>query len=262
MRLTIGCTTRPFADSPISEACRRIAQAGFSDVGLFFDTGISSESTTAEVRVTRKVAEDAGLTPSLLLAHVELQLGYEAALTRFLQLIDHAHTLGAAWLLELGLADPTLGEQYFALMRAAAPHAAAAGVGISLKPHGGLTLTVDDLVSAHGQVSHPAFGICYDPGNIIYYSKGARLPETDIDRIAPLVTTGIIKDCILRNGEPDVMITAGEGLVDFEAVLHGLVRNGFRGPLYVECVGGKTHAEIDANARRTREFVESILARA
>jgi sugar phosphate isomerase/epimerase len=55
------------------------------------------------------------------------------------------------------------------------------------------------------------------------------------------------------------MITPGEGLVDFPAVLSALVTGGFRGPLYLECVGGATVDEIDANVRRTLSFVRDLL---
>jgi len=144
-------------------------------------------------------------------------------------------------------------------LRRTAPHAEQAGVRITLKPHGGITLTVEDLARAHREVGHRAFGICYDPGNLIYYTKGARRPETGIAAIAPAVSTVIIKDCVLRDGEPDVMVTPGEGLVDFRRVLGGLVDAGFQGPLYVECVGGKSPDEIDANLRATRTFVAEIL---
>jgi sugar phosphate isomerase/epimerase len=129
-----------------------------------------------------------------------------------------------------------------------------------MKPHGGICLTVQDLMDVHASIDHPAFGICYDPGNLIYYTKGAERPEPNIARIAPLVTTAIIKDCIVRDGVPDVAITPGEGWVDFRAVLGGLVAGGFGGPLYLECVGGKELAEIDANVRRAKGYIEDILA--
>ena len=83
----------------------------------------------------------------------------------------------------------------------------------------------------------------------------------DIDRVAPLVTVGIIKDCIVQDDKPDVMITPGEGWVDFEAVFGGLVGGGFGGPLYLECVGGSTPQEIDQNVLRTRGFVNALLER-
>ncbi len=93
------------------------------------------------------------------------------------------------------------------------------------------------------------------------YTKGELRPEPDIARVAPTVNTGIIKDCIVKDGVPDVMVTAGEGLVDFDKVLGGLVKGGFRGPLYVECVGGKELNEIDKNVKSTLKFVSDILAK-
>ena len=109
-------------------------------------------------------------------------------------------------------------------------------------------------------MGHSAFGICYDPGNIIYYTKGALRPETDINAIAPRVTTAIVKDCIVKDGEPDVMVTPGEGSVDFERVVGRLVAGGFVGPLYVECVGGSTLNEINANVESTLKFVRDVLS--
>ena len=74
------------------------------------------------------------------------------------------------------------------------------------------------------------------------------------------MTTTIIKDCVVENGEPDVMVTPGEGLVDFKKVLDGLGAGGFDGPLYVECVGGTRLDEINANIKSTLKFVTDILA--
>ena len=42
-----------------------------------------------------------------------------------------------------------------------------------------------------------------------------------------------------------VMVTAGDGLVEFHAVLSGLVGGGFDGPLYVECVGSEDPVAVD-----------------
>ena len=80
--------------------------------------------------------------------------------------------------------------------------------------------------------------------------------------MASRVTTAIIKDCVVENGKPDVMVTPGDGLVDFEKVLGRLVAGGFDGPLYVECVGGTTLDEINQNVGATLRFVGDILAEA
>ena len=145
-------------------------------------------------------------------------------------------------------------------MRQASEHAQQAGVNITMKPHGGISLTADDLATAHEKVNHPAFGICFDPGNIIYYTKGDLRPETDVAEVASIVTTGIVKDCVVEDGKPDVMVTAGDGLVDFYAVLSGLVGGGFDGPLYVECVGSEAVDEVDRDTAFTLGYAKGILA--
>jgi sugar phosphate isomerase/epimerase len=259
MELTMGCTTRPFRDVSFAEACRRIAAAGYTDVAVF--AGITPDSSREEVLAVRQIASDAGLAPSMLLAHALLDLGLEPAIAAYKQLVDHAVALGAAWLLDLGTSQEVFLGRYVALMKRVAPYAGSAGIGISVKPHGGITRTSDDLVVLCSQVNHPAFRICYDPGNIIYYTQGAERPTDHISRVAPLVTTGIIKDCVVRDGVPDVLITPGEGWVDFHGVLSGLVGAGFRGPLYLECVGGETIDEIDRNVQATWQYVAEILAR-
>jgi sugar phosphate isomerase/epimerase len=187
----------------------------------------------------------------MLLAHAQLDQGIEKAVADYRRLIDTAALLGAKWLLDLGSSQIERRAAYIATMRQVAPYAHQAEIGISLKPHGGITLTTPDLIAIHHEVDHPAFGISYDPGNIIYYTKGEERPLMHVREVAPLVTTVIIKDCVLDKGKPDVLVTPGEGWVDFPAVLSALASGGFCGPLYVECVGGETLDEIDENVRRT-----------
>ncbi len=260
MELTVGCLTRPYGTLlPFAEICQHIAAAGYTHVGLGVGV-VTSESTREEVLAVRQAALDAGVAPSMLLASSKIDRGLEEAQADYVRLIDNTALVGAQWILELGTNRLDLRADYIELMRRMSPLAEQAGIGITMKPHGGITLTAQNLIDIHGQVNQAAFGICYDPGNIIYYTKGEMRPETDLDVIAPLVTTAIIKDCIVEDGTPDVMLTPGEGLVDVQAVFAGLVQGGFRGPLYLECVGGKTVDEIDADIRRTLPFVRGILA--
>ena len=74
------------------------------------------------------------------------------------------------------------------------------------------------------------------------------------------MTTGIIKDCVVEDGKSDVMVTAGDGLVDFYAVLSGLVGGGFDGPLYVECVGSDAPDAVDRDIAFTLGYTKGILA--
>ena len=263
MKHTIGCTSRPYESITFAEACDHISAAGYPDVAVFANAGqnpIRADSTSSEVRATSRAAANAGLMPSAVMGSVRfLNEGLEVCLDDYKRLIDNAAALGAKWLLDCGTSNEVHYSTYYELMCRAAPHAAQAGVNIALKPHGGISLTVQDLIKAEQEVRHPAFGICYDPGNIIYYTNGELRPEADISAIAPKVTTMIVKDCVVQDGKPDVMVTPGDGLVDFKQVLDGLTEGGFDGPLYVECVSGSTLDEIDANIESTLQFVKGVL---
>jgi len=60
-----------------------------------------------------------------------------------------------------------------------------------------------------------------------------------------------------KHGE--VMITPGTGLVDFRRIFAILAEAGFSGPCWVECLGGKTVAEINAEAAKTRRFISDLV---
>lgn len=259
MTTIIGCTTRPY-DSVLAfeQTCEHIAAAGYTDVAVF-GKALNSKSSDDKVAGVRNAAANAGVAPSMLLVGSDLTGTLEHAVDDYKRLIDNATALGAQWLLDLGTGKEAQYANYFEMMRQVASHAQAAGIGITMKPHGGISLTVDDLIRANDQVDHPAFGICYDPGNIIYYTQGKLRPEPFVETIAPITSTFIIKDCVIIDGKPDVMVTPGNGLVDFDKVIGGLVANGFDGPCYLECVSGKTLEEIDHAVSASRVFIKQIL---
>ena len=85
-------------------------------------------------------------------------------------------------MLDLGTGDQERFELYFELMRRAAPLAAEAGLGITMKPHGGISLTSENLREAHARVGHPAFaGPCY-----VECVGGDDLPAIDRNLAFPL----------------------------------------------------------------------------
>ena len=259
----IGSTTRPYSKLTYEEAFERIAAAGYSDVAVFANAGhmpVHADSTSAEVAAVRQAAESAGVVPSMLLARAVLDEGLEAAVDDYRRLIDNAADLGASWLLELGTGKEEFFDIYFELMSQAAVWAHERGLKITMKPHGGISLTAEHLLAAHQRVGHPAFGISFDPGNIIYYTVGERRPEADVGAVAPTVSTFIVKDCIVKDGKADVMVNAGDGLVDFRDVLSQLRESGFSGPLYVECVGGSEPSDVDRDLAYTLGFVRGVLS--
>lgn len=259
---TLGCTTRPYSSVDFSTACRHIADAGYTDVALFGNSdgpAVGSDSPPDYVAERRRIANDAGLTPSMVIGGMKVAEGVEAAASDYFKLIDAVAAVGGTFLLDCGTDDTERIDDYLAVMRRAAAHAASVGVQITMKPHGGITLTVEHLTKIHEAVDHPAFGICFDPGNIIYYTKGKRRPEPDAPAIASRTNSAIIKDCIVEGDTPEVWVNPGEGLVDFPAVLGGLVAGGFTGPLYLECVAQGTIEQVNRHAAAARGFVATIL---
>ena len=220
---------------------------------------MGSHSPADSIAERRRIAGDAGLKPSMVIGGMKLAEGAEAATTDYLKLIDAVASLGATFLLDCGTDDSARLDDYLTVMRRAAAHADSAGIQITMKPHGGITLTVEHLTNIHEAVAHPAFGICFDPGNIIYYTHGEHRPEPDAPAIAARTNSAIIKDCVVNDGVPDVMVTPGHGLVDFDAVLGGLISGGFTGPLYLECVAEGSIDQINRDVAASRVFVEGIL---
>ena len=264
MKWKLGATTRPWHESSFDEACAAIAEAGYTDVAIYANKGViplRADSSPEEIEETLATVERYGLTPSMLLGGLNLGGDIEESIENYRRLIDVAAQAGATYLLNTGVTDPAVYDRYFETMRRTAPYAGEKGVEIQLKPHGGIGLTGKGLREAAERVGHPAFTICYDPGNIIFYTKGEARPEPDVHDVAPLVTSCIIKDCIVVDGKPDVWIQPTTGWVDFESVLGTLIEAGFEGPFYVECLGGHEKGDIDRRAKETYDWLVELLGK-
>lgn len=264
MQLALGATTRPWNQWSFEEACGAIAAAGYTDVAPFAHGGkvpLTAESTPEEIAAVRKVVDAAGLEPSMLITRMRLSDPLEEAIADYRKTIDVAAAAGVTWAMNCGCSQPELYEKYNALFRACAPYAAAKGVRLVMKPHGGNGLTGQLMRTVVEAVDHPNFSICYDPGNIIYYTQGEQRPEPDVHDIKEHVSICIIKDCVVVDSKPDVNILPGTGWVKFDSVLGSLAEAGFRGPLYVECLGGTTWDDINSRARQTYEYIADIVAR-
>jgi len=187
----------------------------------------------------------------------DLQAPTDEAVSAFGRSIAHAAALGARYVLTGGAMDEALYEKYYDVTRACCDIAAGHKVGIALKPHGGCGATADDLRRAVDTIDRPNFSICYDPGNIYYYT-GQRA-EDDLPRVVQHVSCMCIKD--ERGGvHGEVMITPGTGVVDFARIFTILTQAGFDGPCWIECLGGGSVEEINAEAVQAKQFLDGVLA--
>ncbi|MEN6336264.1 MAG: neutral/alkaline non-lysosomal ceramidase N-terminal domain-containing protein, partial [Phycisphaerales bacterium] len=130
------------------------------------------------------------------------------------------------------------------------------GMGISVKPHGGLNATGPQCRKTVEFVGNRNFGIWYDPGNIFYYSDGKLDPVDDAPSVDGLVMGMSVKDF---KPPKNVDVTPGTGMVDFPAVFAKLQAGGFKkGPLVVECLEPNDLRHTLAEAKKAREFLENL----
>lgn len=261
MEMQLGCMNRPWWHLPLDQTLASIAGAGFSLVQFCAQQGkhlIRADSTDEELEQLRQALDTAGLTFDMIATGVDSSLSVAEAIGQYEKILAGIAKLGGKYLLSCGVMDESLYEKYYEILREACPIAAAYNVEMQLKPHGGVGATAEGLLEALERVDQPNFSISYDPGNILYYT--GLHPETDLPKIVAHVKSICIKD--ERGGiKGDVTITPGSGDVDFDIIFAILRDANFTGPGWIECVGGETPEQIDAEARKAKAFLEEVLQR-
>jgi hydroxypyruvate isomerase len=174
-------------------------------------------------------------------------------------LVDYCALCACQNLLLGGTTDEKLVQPYYKVVAECCDYAASKGVGLSVKPHGGQNSTGPQCRKLIDQVGHQNFRLWYDPGNIYYYSDGKLDPADDAATVDGLVVGMSVKDFVPPK---EVMVTPGDGRVNFPAVFGILQKGGFtRGPLIVECLARGDTAKITAEAKKARLFLEALTGR-
>ncbi len=258
----IGCYTRPWAQYEYRVALDAIAEAGYKYAGLMTAKGknglVLSVVTTPEeaAQVAEEVKKRNLKVVSVYGGDIPVAKSLEAGIEGLKRLIDNCAACGTMNLLMGGIGDEKLYQPYYTAIRECCDYAAAKGMGISVKPHGGLNATGPQCRKTVEFVGNKNFGIWYDPGNIFYYSDGKLNPVDDAPSVNGLVMGMCIKDFKLPKS---VDVTPGTGLVDFAAVLAKLKAGGFKsGALVVECLEPGDLAHALAEAQKTRQFLENL----
>ncbi len=259
----IGCYTRPWAQFEYPAALDAIAEAGFKYAGLMTTKSknnlvISVETSIDEARKVGEECKKRGLkVPSVYGGDIPVGESLKAGVEGLKKLIDNCAAVGAENLMMGGVGDEKLYEVYFKAIAECCPYAAEKGLGISMKPHGGLNSTGPQCRKAVEVVGHKNFRIWYDPGNIFYYSDGKLDPVDDAATVDGRVVGMSVKDY-----EPPkkVDLTPGTGKVDFSKVMARLRQGGFTsGPLIIECLAPGDLGSLLAEAKKARQFVESLV---
>ena len=258
----IACYTRPWAQYEYRVALDAIAEAGYKYVGLMTAKAkknlVLSVDTTPEeaAQVAEEVKKRNLKVVSVYGGDIPVAKSLEAGIEGLKKLIDNCAACGTMNLLMGGTGDQKLYEPYYTAIRECCDYAAAKGMGISVKPHGGLNATGPQCRKTVEFVGNKNFGIWYDPGNIFYYSDGKLNPVDDAPGVNGLVMGMCIKDF---KPPKSVDVTPGTGLVDFAAVLAKLKAGGFKGgALVVECLEPGDLAHTLAEAKKVRQLLQNL----
>lgn len=261
-RWQIGCYTRPWAKYDYREALDAIAEAGFKYAGLMTTntkTGlvISVDTTPEEAEQVGREAKKRGLQiPSVYGGDIPVGKSLKAGVEGLRKLIDNCKACGATNLMMGGVGNEKLYDVYYKAIAECCDYAAEKGIGISVKPHGGLNATGPQCRKTIEMVNHKNFRVWYDPGNILFYSDGKLDPVADAASIDGLVVGVSIKD---YKPPKNVAVTPGTGKVDFAGVLARLKQGGFTGgPLIVECLEPGDLQQTLAEAKKARQFLEEL----
>lgn len=258
----IGCYTRPWAQYDYRVALDAIAEAGYQYVGLMTTRSKSgfviTKDTTPEeaARIAEEIKQRNLKVASVYGNEIPVGESLEAGIRGLRRLIDNCAACGTVNLLMGGVGDERLYGPYYKAIAECCDYAAEKGMGISVKPHGGLNATGPECRKTVELVGNKNFGIWYDPGNIFYYSDGKLNPVDDAPSVNGLVMGMSVKDF---KPPKNVDVTPGTGRVDFPAVFARLQAGGFKsGSLVVECLEPGDLAHTLAEARKTREFLENL----
>jgi len=262
-RWQIGCYTRPWAKYDYRVGLDGIAEAGFKYAGLM--TAKSGNNLVISVSTTPEEAAEVGeevkkrglKVPSVYGGGIPVDKSLEAGIEGLKKLIDNCAACGCKKLMMGGTGSKDLHERYYKAVAECCDYAAEKGMGISVKPHGGLNATGPQCRKTIETVGHKNFRIWYDPGNIFYYSNAELDPIADAATVDGLVIGMCIKD---YKHPKNVAITPGTGQVDFPNVLARLKQGGFkRGALVIECLEPGDLKKTLAEAKKARQFVEQLV---
>lgn len=267
-RFQVACMTLPYSAFPLARALDGIKAAGYK----FVAWGTTHRENGKDVPVLAPDAPPAGakelaarcrglgLEPVMMFSTVypEAKDGFDVLKARLLQ----AGAAGVPQVLTFGHTKGGNRGVWVERFKKLAPIAADQNVTLVVKQHGGETGTGAACAAITREVGHPNVKVNYDAGNVLDYLDQDPIP--DIKLCADEVRSFCIKDH--RNWPADEDCGPGFGEIDHYRLLHPVAFTGRTMPLACENIFAPLvprptrPEEVDALARRAREFLEVVIA--
>ncbi len=265
-RFQIACMTLPYSQYPLARALEGIRSAGFQYVAWGTSHREAGESkpvpvmaVDAPVGKAKELGQrcrDLGLTPVMMFSTIypEDAKGLEVLTHRFKQ----AAAAGIPHVLTFGHTDGNNRKVWVERFKLLGPIARDLGVVLVVKQHGETGQVTGEIVR---EVNDAGIRVNYDAGNVMDYTKGQVNPLEDVKTCAELIHSFCIKDHRMFPVNQDC--GPGLGEIDHYRLLANVANTGREMPLACENISApKLRAsqpeEIDALARRAREFLELV----
>lgn len=264
-----ACMTLPYRQFPLQRALEGIKAAGYSHVAwgtTHAEEGddhvpvMAADAPPAKAKELGQRCRDMGLRPVMMFSGIypENPKGLEVLTQR----VKQASAAGIMHVLTFGHTKGGNRELWVKRFKQLGPIAKDHDVTIVVKQHGGETGTGEACAEIVREVDHPNIWVNYDAGNVMDYLNLDPIP--DIQKCAKEVRSFCIKDH--RNWPQDQDCGPGYGEIDHYKLLAPVAFTGRKMPLAYENIFAPAVARpsepegVDALARRSREFVETVIA--
>ena len=268
-RFQVACMTLPYSAFSFERALTGIRSAGYAYVAWGVNhrdaNGANKPLLPVDAppadasRLARRCGE-LGLKPVMMFSTVNFE--ERDAANAYRRRVDQANAASIPFIIVFGKTTSGDYESVIRNLKGVANHARSGGVTLLIKQHGGNTATGEHCSRIIADVGHEAVKMCYDAGNVLDYENHDPLP--DIQKCWRDIRALAIKDH--RNYPKDEDCGIGFGEIDHYKLLTPVMRTGLTIPLAAENIfepllpRPTTPEGVDKLARRSREYLESVLA--
>lgn len=267
-RFQLACMTLPYSQFPLERALTGIASAGYRFVAWGTthqnspgrrDPIVAADAPETEAKRIADRCRTSGLEPVMMFSGIYVAAPDSVAVHK--RRIQQAAAAGMKFVLTFGSTKAGEHDIWIRNLKQLGPIARASDVTLVIKQHGGNTATGAQCARIVAEVGDPGVKICYDAGNVLDYNNDD--PIADIQTCWQEIRAFAIKDH--RNTPKDEDCGPGFGEIDHYKLLAPVMQTGLVMPLAFENIfeplvrRPTDPAQTDVLARRSREYVESVL---
>jgi sugar phosphate isomerase/epimerase len=266
-RFQIACMTLPYSQYPLARALSGIAAAGYKFVAwgtTHREAGetkpvpvMPADAPPAKAHELTQRCRDLGLTPLMMFSGIYPEDA--KAIEVLTHRLKQAAAAGIQQVLTFGHTSGDNRRLWVSRFKQLGPIARDLGVLLVVKQHGETGEVTGQIVR---EANDDGVQVNYDAGNVMDYTKGQVNPLEDLKSCVDLVHSFCIKDHRLFPVNQDC--GPGLGEIDHYRLLAQVASTGRDIPLCCENISAPrvkptTPEEIDALARRAREFLELVV---